>query len=401
MAERSHRIDCLDSLRGLAALSVVFLHVLSVYGAIDLLRGDGEVGSLTAFLLSRTPLGILYAGAEAVILFFTLSGFVLALPFLSDRTPSYPAFLTRRVCRIYLPYAAALFIAIVARSAVTIEPVAGATPWFEMFWTAPPTLGTVAGYLAMTGFSYHTAIDFVVWSLIHEMRISLIFPLLMAMTARGRLEIRLGIAAAFSIACAVANLRITGTSTLHFVLGSLLDTGSYIWFFVVGIELARYRRVIARWVAARSHAEVSALFAAAVCFYGVRYPFPELVRTLELDFITGLGAAGFIALAIGRAGFNRWLTGAPLLFLGRVSYSLYLFHPIVLLTAVYAMHGRVNTVILLAAAVPLSIGAAALAWALIEKPSTELGRMLTRRTAELHPSRSRLGCSNIRSERRR
>jgi peptidoglycan/LPS O-acetylase OafA/YrhL len=376
---KDYRIHSLDSLRGLAAVSVVFLHILSIYGAKDSWAISATHGNFLAFLLVRTPVGIFFAGGAAVILFFILSGFVLSLPFLSDHPQSYHTFVIRRICRIYLPYAAALFIAIGVRGAVSVEPVHGTTPWFTAFWSAPPTLGTVAGYLAMTGFPYHTNIDFVVWSLIHEMRISLIFPLLLTATSRSRLWLRLLAFFGLSFACGWWAVRIgQGASVTQLSIQTMLQTGSYIWFFVVGIELARHRRMIAAWVVSRRRISFGALLFLAACLYCTRSLFPTLGPTPESDFIIGIGAAGFIALALGRARLDRWLTWAPFLFLGRISYSLYLFHPIVLLAFVYALHNVLSPTIILIAIVPASVLAAWVARRLIEEPSMQIGRFLTR-----------------------
>jgi peptidoglycan/LPS O-acetylase OafA/YrhL len=74
----AERIDALDSVRGLAAFTVVTLHALTVYPTFRYLDH-----SSFGWLVTRTPLVLFYAGHEAVILFFVPSGFVLALPYLS------------------------------------------------------------------------------------------------------------------------------------------------------------------------------------------------------------------------------------------------------------------------------------------------------------------------------
>ena len=376
----THRIDCLDTLRGLAALSVVLLHVLSVYPSLDIASGSGAIGGAAVFLLSRTPLAIFYAGGEAVLLFFALSGFVLALPFVEGRGPSYPVFVTRRICRIYLPYVAALFIAIAARSMVTIKPVSEITPWLGDLWRSPPDWGSVAGYLAMTGFLPHRTIDFVVWSLIHEMRISLIFPLLIALSGVGHPILRLLLAGLLSSSCAAAADGASGTNAADLASHSLLETGRYLWLFVLGIELARQRRPIAAWVAAQSGATIALILGLSACLYCVRFLVPAIDRLQEWylrDYLIGFGASGFIMLAIGRARFAQWLRLMPLLMLGRVSYSLYLFHPIVLLTMLYALHDRVSPALWVPAVAPVAIITAWATWHLIERPSVALGRRLT------------------------
>lgn len=385
---KDHRIQSLDALRGLAAVSVVFLHILSVYGTKDAWAVSSTHGDFLAFLLARTPAGIFYAGGEAVVLFFVLSGFVLSLPFLSDHPQGYRTFIIRRFCRIYLPYAAALFIAVGVRSAVGVAPLHGVAPWFTAFWSAPPTLGTVAGYLAMTGFPHHTNIDFVVWSLIHEMRISLIFPLLFAATSRSRLWLRLPVFFAFSFLCGWWAVRIGQGSIAQLSMQTMLQTGSYVWFFVVGIELARHRRTIATWVASRRHISVGVLFFLAASLYCIRYLFPALGPTPESDFIIGIGAAGFIVLALGRARFDRWLTWAPFLCLGEISYSLYLFHPIVLLALVYALHDMLSPALILIAVAPASVLTAWIARRRIEETSMQLGQSLTESVGRLRAARA-------------
>ncbi len=82
----------LDSLRGVAALTVVLHHFSRI------------CPENFTHLLIRTPLRLLLAGDQAVILFFLLSGFVLTLPYKKNTSLSYGPFLLRRVCRIYLPY---------------------------------------------------------------------------------------------------------------------------------------------------------------------------------------------------------------------------------------------------------------------------------------------------------
>ena len=66
------RFRSLDSLRGLAALAVVFHHCLLTLPASAFCRGE------IAWWFAVTPLRLLIDGPGAVLLFFVLSGFVLA-----------------------------------------------------------------------------------------------------------------------------------------------------------------------------------------------------------------------------------------------------------------------------------------------------------------------------------
>src|ERR1700738_3699896 len=111
MYTNNKRIDILDSLRGLAALSVVFHHCLLVFPIfLAAFYHNPNLNNNLVLILTYSPIHILWAGHEAVILFFVLSGFVLSLPFLNNNTISYHKYIVKRFCRIYIPYIIVLFI---------------------------------------------------------------------------------------------------------------------------------------------------------------------------------------------------------------------------------------------------------------------------------------------------
>jgi peptidoglycan/LPS O-acetylase OafA/YrhL len=98
-----HRYAKLDALRGIAALIVVVRHFVNIFP-----RDAYPV----ADLLVKAPTRILFAAHEAVLLFFLLSGFVLATSIISSgglssgSMPSGAGYLTyvrKRVYRIYPP----------------------------------------------------------------------------------------------------------------------------------------------------------------------------------------------------------------------------------------------------------------------------------------------------------
>src|SRR5579863_5158061 len=106
------RILTLDSVRGIAALSVVFHHCLVVFPAFWLVNQKNEViASPAIWWIAYTPIHLLWGGLEAVIVFYVLSGFVLAMPLLRSNAPSYSAFTVKRLCRIYIPYAGSALMA--------------------------------------------------------------------------------------------------------------------------------------------------------------------------------------------------------------------------------------------------------------------------------------------------
>src|SRR5947209_3137330 len=97
------RLKELDSVRGLAAATVVLSHTTIVLPIIAK-PTFGRPGGEWVNALKYSPVHVFFAGYEAVIMFFILSGFVLSLPFHHGAGPSYREFLIKRIHRIYVPY---------------------------------------------------------------------------------------------------------------------------------------------------------------------------------------------------------------------------------------------------------------------------------------------------------
>lgn len=72
MSETSARITGLDGLRGFASLAVVLFHLSLI--------ARPELSETTWAWLTQSPLKILFPGTESVLVFFALSGLVVALP---------------------------------------------------------------------------------------------------------------------------------------------------------------------------------------------------------------------------------------------------------------------------------------------------------------------------------
>jgi Predicted acyltransferases len=100
---RRERIASLDGLRGIAALTVVLHHVVlaSVPSLADAFKNQSVHGGL-GWAMLYTPLHIVWAGPEAVCVFFVLSGYVLALPYLRTRFEPR-SYYPRRFVRVFLP----------------------------------------------------------------------------------------------------------------------------------------------------------------------------------------------------------------------------------------------------------------------------------------------------------
>ena len=362
------RFKSLDSLRGLAALAVVFHHCLLTLPAS--VRGHGSV----AWWMTATPLRLLVDGPGAVLLFFVLSGFVLAASVQSGlaKDPAgfdYGRFAAKRFLRIYPPFAFAVFVSAGLYLLIQPVPVAGLSAWFNtQSWAYPVAPAMLAGHLLMTDQHRDMSLINVMWSLVHELRISMIFPLIF-FGMRARPAVTLTIAAILS---AGANFALSqgGLSPL---VQTLCGTVQYGLMFAAGTLLYLKSATISTWMAKTGPWAT----VAAVILGGYLFFLPRTLPVLSL-WATGLAAMLYVIAAFGSAALVKLLSGKVLSWLGQVSYSLYLLHLPVLLTVFHLFSGKAPLGVLIAATVGLSLIAAQLSYRWIEQPSMALGRWATR-----------------------
>lgn len=357
----AHRRPELDSLRGLAAAVVVLSHFEGLWSR------EAEPPWLT--LLLRSPLGVVVAGHDAVILFFILSGFVLTLPYLRPAPPGYFSFLTRRVLRIYVPYVAALVLA-VACDAAFRRPLQGLAPWTRLTWAGPVDWTLALQHLAFLGSYDYWAFNGSFWSLIYEMRISVFFPVLCLLTGRLRIRGSLLLAALLSAASALLT-RWLGEENLCLTL-------HYAALFVLGSLLARNSDAAAGWYARLDGLGRGALVlsTALLLVSGGRVNDAAPAASYTADWIVSAGVIGLMILSLQAHRMRRFLAMPVPKWLGRISYSTYLVHLTVLLSLVHGPGAPLPAPVLLAVYISLSYAAAALFYRLVEDPARKLGARL-------------------------
>jgi peptidoglycan/LPS O-acetylase OafA/YrhL len=380
------RLVVLDSIRGLAAFIVVIHHCLLTQPAFcEFFFSSWRVKASTGpqWLLFDTPLRLLWGGSEAVTLFYILSGLVLALPWVEGRAPRYAAYCIRRICRLYLPYCAA--VAIAAGLAVWLQSravVPELSRWVnEMNWTHQVTPAVLLDHAVMLG--HRNTLNGVIHTLIWEMRASLLFPLLIVPIVRWRL--RGAVAVTLALWAAVCGLQLAygaGGSPLDFIawqpgmskLGQLAievqGTAYYCTFFVYGSMLALNIPAIRRL----SSGAAMALLAAGLLTLQGHWSYTLAVQ----DFMTAAGAVMIICSALPNGVVHRALSLRWLQWLGRMSFSLYLVHSPLLLASVI-LFGRDLPVAAILIAVPFaSLVVASLFNAAVVEPSAQLGRTLAK-----------------------
>jgi peptidoglycan/LPS O-acetylase OafA/YrhL len=386
------RFPLLDSVRAIAALSVLLFHA-SFWSQITL------TGSALAPFLTRLDVG--------VTIFFVLSGFLLYRPFVRARLLGTPppraiAYGWRRVLRILPAYWLALtVIALVIPKPDTFEPD-HAVVYYGFL--------QIYGDLALGGITQ-------AWTLCVEVTFYALLPLWALALRRRRPSVRsellaLAVLAAVGTAWTAASV-LSAADPDHANTGRmLLWLPAYLDQFALGMALAvlsvagerdgRSPAAVA-WVARRPWA---AWLGAAVAFVVVAVGIglsPENRLDADVNAAQAFGRHWlYTAVALGvllpavfgppTLGTVRRLLGHPaLLYLGVISYGIYLWHNAVMEKAVGPV-GRDGTwgdfLLYAGAGALVAVVAATLSWRLLERPILRLKRLVPDRAQPLRDPES-------------
>ncbi|RJS92180.1 acyltransferase [Salinisphaera sp. Q1T1-3] len=380
MPVASSRIHAFDSLRGLAAVSVLVSHLFLV------MQGQANAAYARFFdwtrMAAATPLHVFWQGHAAVVVFYVLSGFVLYL-LLAGAQVSMPAYVAKRVVRLYVPYLAAIVLGIIGAHAVIGDTLIGFNGWINKFWSWPVTWPAIGAHLWFLGQFNADRYDFTIWTLVHEMRISLVFPLIFLMVRRLRWWAALMPFLVASVTMVALRqpaereaMHIAGFAA-HGGLTAYVYTVHYLLAFALGASLAAHReRLFAAYanLPGRTRVLLGVLTATLYVYGGRAMHVTGLTTMMPYDWPLMIAAALLLVTAAAEPGVRRLLESGPGLYLGRISYSLYLFHPLVLLAMLHVFAGHVPLGWLLAAILVMSFVISDLAHRTIEQPAVALSR---------------------------
>lgn len=365
----------LDALRGIAAAGVVAYH------AVALQPPSREA----MWALFCSPLFPLATGRPFVILFFVLSGFVLFRALAAEREASgrvdAAAFAVKRVCRIWPPFAAAgLLAAAVAAVALALRTLpdvavpASMREWIALGGAFDPA--TLLRHLMLDGIESDLALNSVSWSLVYELRVALVLPILWLFVARNRGATLLVAAAAAGLADLVlaasnpttlAERNYQAFASLDL---SLLGTLYHLPAFLLGAAAAETLRRGPVGLERLGPAGAAGVFALAWAMMW----FPN-------DAVVALGATLLVTLAATNPAASKLLRRPAALFLGRISYSLYLVHLPWLYGATLVLGGRLGPLPALLVGLATLPALSALFARVVEKPSQGAGRRIAQAIA--------------------
>ncbi|MFB9994443.1 acyltransferase family protein [Deinococcus oregonensis] len=367
------RYPALEGLRGLAALVVVIHHHLLVLPTL-FPYAENATGLAAVFLYS--PVHLVWAGGEAVLLFFVLSGFVLSLSTWEGHPLKMPEFIIKRIWRIWIPCLIAVTLAFGAAKLVGPQAISGTSPWFNAIWQQA-NMTAYIDHLLMLGNMDRANQAFipVVWSLKWEMWGSLLLPLILL------------------VACQRSAIVIAGSAGVLAYYwwaggGSAVPEGllRFLPMFVLGATLAYHRTEVTAWIQRQTQSVQRLLLMLAVViipfqWYGFSNA-PSFARSAINDYAALTGAALLIVLALGCNGVNRWLERPIVLWLGRISFSVYLYHALVLTVVVRLGHQFLPLPVLMLLSFGLTFIVAHIAYDRIERPAMRYGQQIMRRYSE-------------------
>jgi peptidoglycan/LPS O-acetylase OafA/YrhL len=309
---RGDRDEALDGLRAVAALMVVFYHC-------------GVELELPPFFVP---------GFTGVHLFFVLSGYLISRPFLArmlagEPLPSWQRYAVRRFVRIYPTYFVALIVFIAMRFAGHLH---------------APTHSDMLRH-ALLIFNWGQPAEFytiniVMWTLAIEAQFYVILPIAAALAhsfgpRRGRLGALLMV-----LACVLIGLVSRGLEYSMTLVGQVRFRlpFSFLDLFAMGILAAYLELTQATFL--RQHLKLRAtllLLALALLFASNHWLVSAggsdwlTPPTLALVCLYPIGiCAAFALIVLGLRSRARYgvavLTSSPLTFIGRISYSIYLYH---------------------------------------------------------------------------
>lgn len=354
---QSDRLHFLDALRGLAAACVMVFHFYS-----------GSVSPIHSELAASLPIWTdqlishMYLGVE---LFFVLSGFVIAYSMDGNRHNLRYAgnFIVRRSLRLDPPF----WTACVLMLAYLL--VRWPEMWHGFYLMFGGYRGLLANmfYLQNLSFIYPAkSILDVSWTLCLEVQFYLSYLLVLVVTyyaasLAGRYRVRAG-QAAVMVAVAAIGLWSLWNWTSHHGVG--FTQRSWMFFMGVGVFASLRKGVPV--------ATVLTPLVALCIWFAARGDADGLLAALTATAIYFVGIAGRLSTT---------LAYRPLLYLGRISYSLYLLHLVVGLHVLsllwdYLGGGALSAWLCFFAGIASSILSAELLHRFVEAPSNNLSRRL-------------------------
>lgn len=342
-------IPFVDGIRFVAILPVVILHANErflryVYGEENLAGANEQI----SYLISR--------GAIGVMIFFALSGFVLALPFAKNNfTFSYKKYMSRRLERLEPPY---IF-------------------WMSLFaiiylMKSSLGIGEMAGHYFSSIFYVHNIVyaDFplinpVAWSLEVEIQYYLIAPFIAILYFNQKDELLRRLLLSLFLLFFVVYQHVLGFQFQPFrasILGQLQH-------FLIGLFAADLYVNSKKWISEKSHRhDLLGLISIVIMMF-------TWTDDLEKSLLFSVALMGFFLSVLKGKFIPQFLSYKWIPIIGGMVYTIYLTH-LPLLELVYSFIGRFGysttyisgLTISLIIALPIILFSSIIFYSVVERP---------------------------------
>ncbi|HDR3887463.1 TPA: acyltransferase [Bacillus cereus] len=351
----SKRIKELDSIRGLAALTVVFGHFCLMLPSLP-------------NSIKFSPLRFLWAGGEAVIVFYVLSGFVLSMALYHSKT-NYWGYLIKRFVRIYIPYYFWIIITFALFILFSPYEVAGLRDWFYDRWQGSITKIDIINHIVLLNNFFTENYNPVIWSLAQEMRISIVFPLLFLLFYKLSWKKTILIALSFSLISVFLNMLHIGKAEGFY--NGYADTLHFTSMFMVGMLLFKHQEKLIYLYRNMKKINKGFLIALGIILYLYSILIYGLSRNdttfLLKDWGVVIGVSIFIIMAMSNLKVKAFLNKSVFVYLGEISYSIYLCHFPIMMVLFKLLYTKIPIFFLLTLCMTMTILFSIVSYHLIEK----------------------------------
>lgn len=334
-----------------------------------------------------SPLHILWAGGEAVWVFFVLSGFVLTRAAMKP-TFSLRSYYPSRLIRLYLPVIGAVLFSVLTALAVPRMIDGSAGTWL-LSHRNPVSLAHIVRDMTLIA-GAEGSLDSPLWSLRWEVLFSLLLPLFVWLAVRVKAWLLLpGCLVVATAGAAISDARGQFGPTLGLAL-------LYLPVFLVGCVFAAHLgtvlRIAARTLRGRGARAVElGVFVVAIIALTMSWSMGAALYSRGSAWttpITLIGAALLVLLAVASPSTKTVLELRPVQWLGRISFSLYLIHEPIVVSIGLLLPPPLRWLTVLIA-VPIALCAGWVFFRVVESPAHRLAQAASRRLAAPAPIEAR------------
>jgi peptidoglycan/LPS O-acetylase OafA/YrhL len=358
----SRRLNHLDGLRGIAAIVVIVFHYLSAF--VPALTPDQNANP---YWLADTPLAVLFNGPFAVVVFFVLSGFVVSKA--AHRNDPLPLTIGLRYLRLTIPMLASVIIAWLLLTTFPVEAsklgAMTGTPWLTKTFNGhiPSLLAAIKDATLDAFLHGQSRFNNAMWSMKWELIGSVAIYSVYAFIHRS----------AYIVATSIA------------VFGLLLWKGPPYYYeaFVFGVliqEAWTHSRL--KRVAPTLALIIGLILGSESAGFAQRHGLGFLPLTLrpgeEAGMFYPIAAALVVYGCLLSSPVSKFLQQTQCLFLGRISFGLYLIHVPIAYTVVMAVAvlvwpmSAITLAVGLLIFITLSVGLGWLMTVLVDAPALRL-----------------------------